>query len=111
MENINIDDIKKIGNRLEKKTVELTDDDLENINGGFKETNKKLYSFGFNIKCPKCGKSGANDFYSGVKVDDTQKSVEYHCKCGCQFIFKDGYAVIKEDWVGLCSSKGYTYKA
>jgi len=109
MENINIDELKKIGKKLEKKTVQLTDDELENINGGFKETNKDLYSYKYNIVCPKCNSSKAKDFYSAVKVDDVQKTVEYHCKCGCKFIFKDGYAVIKEDWVSLCGTKGYTY--
>ncbi len=111
MENITGNELMEIGKKLEKKRFELTDDELERINAGFKETNKSLYTFGLEIKCPVCGASGANDFASGVRVDKTQRTVEYHCNCGTDFIVKDGYAIIKKDWLSLCKKKGYSYNA
>ncbi|MBO4375419.1 MAG: hypothetical protein J5829_09970 [Lachnospiraceae bacterium] len=110
MENI-LEELKEIGVKLEKKIFKLEDKDLETINGGFEETNSKLPTYGLEVKCPKCGQTSAEGFEDGVGFDTTQNTVEYHCKCGCEFIVKDGYAVIKSNWINLCNKKGYTYKA
>ena len=106
------DEILKDGTgiKLETKTVEkLSDDELDDISGGFTETNKGLATFGYNIKCPNCGATAATAFEAGAWQDKKMKSVEYHCGCGCKFVCYDGYVIKKDRWVNLCNQKGYKY--
>lgn len=98
------DDVKKVS-----VSLKLSDDELEDIAGGFKETSKGLATFGFNIKCPSCGATSASSFDAGAWQDKKMKSVEYHCNCGCQFVCYDGYVIKKADWLNLCNKKGYKY--
>lgn len=92
-----------------KNVKRIDDSELENINGGWKETNKKLATFGKEIVCPSCGASKKVQFEDIALQDDKTKSVEYHCRCGCQFVCYDDCVILKSDWINKCNSKDYSY--
>ncbi len=103
-------EIMDMGKKLEKKVFEVTDEEIEQVSGGFGETNSNLPTYGFEVKCPKCQATGASNFAAGAWKDSKQNTVEYHCNCGCEFVVNSkGYAVMKKDWIALCVKKGYKY--
>jgi len=87
----------------------LSMDDLEKATGGFNEQNKVLPTFGMNIVCPKCKSTYVDSFSSGALYDPKLKTVEYQCKCGCQFVCQNGQAYEKSDFLALCKKKGIHY--
>lgn len=105
----NTEELRKIGNMLEKKTGRISDEDMENVVGGFMETNKDLYTYGLNITCPVCRASKAECFENSAQVDTKQQLVRYTCKnCG-PFVVVKGYAITQaawDDWVSGKSVKG-----
>ena len=101
-------DMDNLKNELKDGINELkiSDDELESINGGFKET-ASLPTKGMNIKCPKCGNSTS---FGNALFDKKIGSVEYHCgSCGTDFICYDGQVVLKNNWISLCNTKKYSY--
>ena len=83
--------------------------DLENISGGFRETNPGLPTNNMNIVCPKCHSTQAASFNSNALFDKGLGTVEYQCKCGCSFVVSNGQAILKKDFLSLCKDKGISY--
>lgn len=112
-ENIVISGIEELAvNSIGLGERKLSDDELENISGGFCEGDKNLATYGYEVKCPKCGSDKQSVVGKG-RVDKGTGSVEYDCKCGYNFIcYKTGgtmYVIPKNKWVSKCSEKGYAY--
>lgn len=84
-------------------------DSLDDVVGGFSEQNPGLPTKGMNIKCPRCHSDGAKSFAEGALYDPNIGSVEYKCKCGCQFVCMHGKVILKDDFLDLCNKKGITY--
>ncbi|MBO6132969.1 MAG: hypothetical protein J6P05_01385 [Lachnospiraceae bacterium] len=100
----------KKGIREEMGTMnKLSDDFLEDVNGGFQETNPALATSGLEIACPNCHSTNKADFSKSALMDNKTKSVEYHCKCGASFVCYDGYTIPKSNWISLCKKKDYSY--
>jgi DNA-directed RNA polymerase subunit M/transcription elongation factor TFIIS len=89
--------------------MKLDDKELDSINGGFSEQNKRLPTAGMRIVCPKCHSKRAAAFSKSALFDPELKSVEYRCKCGCSFVCFGGNVFLKDDWLSLCKSKGLKY--
>ena len=90
----------------EIKDMKISDDELESINGGFKET-ASLPTKGMNIKCPICGNSKS---FGNALFDQKVGSVEYHCnECGQDFVCYDNQVVLKNNCIALCNKKKYAY--
>ena len=88
------------------KEMKISDDELESISGGFKET-ASLPTKGMNIKCPQCPNTKN---FGNALFDQKIGSVEYHCnECGTDFVCYDGQVVLKNNWISLCNSKKYKY--
>ena len=87
----------------------INEKELEQVSGGFSETNKGLPTQGMNIVCPKCHSSNAASFSQAALYDRNIGSVEYKCKCGCSFVCYQGQVLMKKDWLALCSAKGISY--
>lgn len=88
---------------------ELKFDALEQVTGGFQETNQGLPTNGLNIVCPACHSSKANSFSKSALYDSKLGTVEYQCKCGCSFVISHGKAIKKNDFLNLCKQKGIAY--
>ncbi len=91
------------------KKINLPDETLETVVGGFREDNKNLATYGMDIVCPMCHNSAANKFSDMVFQDPVMNSVEYRCKCGCSFVCYGGSVILKSDWIKKCKDKGYVY--
>ncbi|MCR4590830.1 MAG: hypothetical protein K5668_08425 [Lachnospiraceae bacterium] len=91
--------------------TKLHDDELENVAGGFKETNQELrgYTYGLEIVCPSCGESSKNGFFEKVFVDTKMKTVEYHCNCQAKFVVYRKNVIMKDEWIKKCQEKNYVY--
>ena len=64
-----------------KKRKRLTDEELENVTGGYWEYSG--YSAGCWIECPFCGRTDESSFNTWA---DTQQGVDqFRCKCGGAF--------------------------
>lgn len=87
----------------------LNMNDLEKINGGFKEENKGLPTYGKEIVCPKCKSKLPASFVNGALYDPKIGSVEYTCHCGCSFVCYQDQVILKNDWLSLCKDKGISY--
>ena len=86
--------------------MKITDEELESVNGGFKET-ASLPTKGMNIKCPVCGNSKN---FGNALFDQKVGSVEYHCNdCGQDFVCYERQVILKNNWIGLCNKKNYSY--
>ena len=88
---------------------ELNEEELNRVSGGFMETNTALATAGMNIKCPSCGNIAKGGFAKQVLHDKKMGSVEYKCSCGESFVCYDGMVIRKNDWIGMCGKKGYSY--
>jgi DNA-directed RNA polymerase subunit M/transcription elongation factor TFIIS len=91
------------------RIMKIEDKELDSINGGFSEQNKGLPTVGMSIECPRCHSKKAASFAKGALFDPEIKSVEYRCKCGCNFVCYGGNVLLKKDWLNLCKSKGLKY--
>lgn len=89
--------------------MKLDDKALDSISGGFSEQNKGLPTAGMRIECPNCHSKRARSFAKGALYDPELKSVEYSCKCGCNFVCYGGSVILKKDWLALCDAKGLKY--
>ena len=75
--------------QIQLKTIEFTadtvsDDDMDKINGGFRE-NRGGYANNCEIECPYCGETSINWIYAGTP-DDRIKRDPYYCySCGNWF--------------------------
>ena len=87
----------------------LSDEELDNVAGGFREGNKALDTYGKEIKCPSCKQSRRDGFDPRAFKDPKTGSVEYRCKCGTAFICYEGNVILKDDWIRKCKEKGYNY--
>ena len=83
--------------------------ELENISGGFQETNPDLPTNKMNIVCPKCHSTHVNSFMPDVLFAKNLGTVEYQCKCGCSFVVSHGQVILKKDFLNLCHDKGIDY--
>ena len=93
-----------------KKVNRIDDSELENISGGWMETNEKLATYRKNIVCPNCQADKRDQFEDIALQDDKLNSVEYHCsKCGCQFVCYQDLVILKGDWIKKCNEKNYRY--
>ncbi len=107
-----------MGNELNKNNANeeggvdmkaLLEEELDSVVGGFREGNRALSTAGLNIICPSCEASDSGSFSPQVMQDAKTGSVEYKCKCGCQFVVYEGNVIPKAKWVKLCRSKNYSY--
>ncbi len=111
MEN-NINELAKIGKKLEKKQIQLSDEDMAAVYGGFAEV-ASIPTKGLEIECIKCHTTDPANFSDTVYFNQTQNTVEYHCiACNTSFVVKDGYAIDKSVWMEYCGRNhiSYTYK-
>ncbi len=88
----------------------LNDHEMDQVVGGFQEQNKGLPTNGMNIECPNCHSKEANSFAGSALYSPQIGSVEYHCKCGCQFVCYKDKVILKDDWLALCKNKGLAYE-
>ena len=89
--------------------MKLGDGELNQVSGGFKETNSALPTNGASIRCPDCGASSASSFAKDALLDTGMNSVEYSCQCGCKFVCYGGYVIKKAAWIAKCGEMGYSY--
>ena len=76
-------------NRKAKAYRELSVDQLEEVTGGFWET--EGYSANYWIECPNCQRSRKSDFVTHIARSDYQID-EFECKCGFVFyVDSQGY--------------------
>ena len=67
---------------ISKKNI-LSDDNLENVSGGFKlETG--YFNAGAEIVCPNCGNADRSKF-KAIESIATQEGEYFKCSCGQQF--------------------------
>jgi len=92
-----------------EKRVNLPDEELNEVVGGFRESNKTLSTYGMNIVCPVCKSSDASHFSNAALKDSKTGSVEYHCSCGTAFVCYSGQVILKAEWIKMCKDKGYNY--
>lgn len=94
-----------------EKLVDMMIDEskLESVSGGYKET-QEVASKGKNIVCPRCNASKKISFYPKPFYDDSLQSVEYHCRCGCKFVYCLDNFILKEDFISMCDKKGINYR-
>ena len=94
-----------------EKLVDMMIDEskLESVSGGYKETHD-VPSKGKNIVCPRCNASEVDSFCRKLFQDDNLQSVEYHCQCGCKFVYYRGMFLLKEDFISKCDEKGINYR-
>ncbi len=102
-------ELKEIGIEMEKKVNAISDDELENISGGFTEVTPNIATTGMNIKCPVCNAVAASEFDPHAWVDKKLGSVEYHCNKGHKFVCYDGFVIMKDAFINICKSKKYNY--
>ena len=93
-----------------EKLVDMMIDEskLESVSGGYMETQEGA-SKGKDIVCPRCNASEKDSFCPKPFQDDSLQSVEYHCKCGCKFVYYGGMFLLKEDFISMCDEKGINY--
>ncbi len=83
-----LDKVKNL-KRSDRLVSELSDDDLDDIAGGFKL--KKGYAKGRKIKCPNCGTKKEKKI-STWEDDDDKCSMFYCLECRTTWgIYSDGY--------------------
>ena len=78
-------DAKKIGKKVTKGKRMLTDDELEEVAGGFWET--EGWAAGYWVQCPKCGADLKSSFKTYI-ADMTYQVDGFECQtpgCGCVF--------------------------
>ncbi len=72
----------------------LSEDQIENVTGGFKQTIKGAWSYGEIIKCPSCGNANWNEFYCDAdELAAVQKDLYTCAICGQQFAAATGYGI------------------
>ncbi|MCR5627783.1 MAG: hypothetical protein K6F99_10725 [Lachnospiraceae bacterium] len=78
---------------MDKKSIKLTKEQMEQILGGFQQTIEGA-SYGEEIVCPGCGNSDASKFYcDGDILAEVDKDL-YECAvCGKKFAVASGYGV------------------
>ena len=94
------------------KMIKLSEDQLDDVAGGFTEDMDSLYTKGWWIQCPYCGESGDAVKNGDLRQDDKMHTVEYTCTaCGGHFIVDGDTGCIykKENWVKSCAKNGYKY--
>ena len=93
-----------------EKLVDMMIDEskLESVSGGYQETHD-VPSKGKNIVCPKCN-SDARLLKTITLSDDYLDTVEYHCGCGCKFVYREDNFILKEDFISKCDEKGINYR-
>ena len=93
-----------------EKLVDMMIDEskLESVSGGYMET-QEVASKGKNIVCPRCN-SDARLLKNITLSDDYLDTVEYHCGCGCKFVYYGGKFLLKEDFISICDEKGFNYR-
>jgi DNA-directed RNA polymerase subunit RPC12/RpoP len=96
------------------KRVELTDEELDDVAGGYTEdlNVNGLWSKGWWIQCPYCGNADKSiRDNADLLLDNDKHTVEYKCTCGERFIVDGDTGAIykKRDWVSACRKMGYTY--
>ena len=89
--------------------TKISDDELDEVVGGFGEANSALNTAGMNIICPSCSSSSPNSFSKQVLHDPKTGSLEYRCKCGCRFVCYEGYVIPLDSWISRCAAEGYKY--
>ena len=78
--NVKLSDFKN-KKKAEKKQKKLSDEELEQVSGGYWET--LGYAAGYWIECPLCGRTGRNSF--DTWADDAQAVDQFRCVCGAAF--------------------------
>ena len=103
---------KEAGDAITKDGMLLSDDELAQVSGGFREDNIELkgISYGMNITCPQCGEDRKAGFYNGVYVDTVMGSAEYRCRCGCTFVCYQNNFITLDDWITECNRHHYSYR-
>jgi hypothetical protein len=78
--------LDKVAKKLtESEFSALSDDDVTEIAGGFKQKKGTGYSGGFWIECPECGNTSGKSVKL-YNIDDSDGIDSYRCKnCGCEF--------------------------
>ncbi len=92
----------KVAKKLtEEEFNELTEDDIEEISGGFRQKRDIGYSGGLWINCAACGIADEKAIKL-LRIDDSEGIDVYHCnKCGFDFgIGPDGQFYYMDDPVG-----------
>lgn len=108
------EEAQKTGSVIPGKKIELSDDELGDIAGGYTEDLpvKNLWSKGWWVQCPACGNADTSiRDNADLLLDNEKHTVEYTCTCGCHFIVDGDTGAIykKQDWVKACKKMGYTY--
>ncbi len=93
-------------------TRKLSDDALENVNGGFVETDQHHWSHDWNIICPMCGETKVKKLKEyELFDDDTMGTTEYHCSsCNNDFVVdgETGLTMERSAWVNFLQ-KNFNY--
>ena len=80
--------------KKESKGKKLTEDQIEQVSGGFKQTIPGSWSYGEIIVCPKCQNDKWNEFYcDGDILADVNKDLYTCAICGQQFAAATGYGI------------------
>ncbi len=79
---------------------ELSDEEMNDIVGGYKEGDKNLQSYGLEVYCPNCLNSDSGKIGERVYNDPELHTTEYHCNaCGTDFVVdKDLHASIEKNY-------------
>ena len=76
------------------KGRKLTEDQIEKVNGGFKQTIESAWSYNEVIECPNCHNQAWDQFYcDGDTLAEVQKDLYTCAVCGQQFAAATGYGI------------------
>ena len=74
------------------KGKRLTEDQLLQVSGGFKQIIPQAFSYGEVIRYPRCGNENGDEFY--CEIDAELKKDLYTCAvCGQAFMAAAGYGI------------------
>ena len=80
--------------KKESKGKKLTEDQIEQVSGGFKQTIPGSWSYGEIIVCPKCQNKDWDQFYcDGDILAEVNKDLYTCAICGQQFAAATGYGI------------------
>lgn len=76
------------------KGKKLTEDQIEEVSGGFKQTIEDSWSYGEKIVCPNCQNDKWDQFYcDGDELAAVRKDLYTCAVCGQMFAAATGYGI------------------
>jgi DNA-directed RNA polymerase subunit RPC12/RpoP len=80
--------------KKDSKGKKLTEDQIEEMSGGFKQLIPGSWSYGEIIVCPKCKNKAWDQFYCDADILAEVNKDLYTCAiCGQQFTAASGYGI------------------